>query len=122
MFKVTLKDNKRLDIEMSGSLNSEGMRRALDELVNKSEGIVHGRMLYDVVDFHLPSLAAVAIEFSRLPSMFGFLTKFDRAAVLTDKAWLQRVSEFEGRLIPGVEIKAFAREQREQAEAWLAGE
>jgi hypothetical protein len=122
VFKVTLRDNKRLDIEMSGSLNSEEMRRALDELVNMSEGIVHGRMLYDVVDFHLPSLAAVAIEFSRLPSMFGFLTKFERAAVLTDKTWLQRVSEFEGRLFPGLEIKAFAREQREQAEAWLAGE
>ena len=33
--------------------------RALDDLVRQSEGIEHGRMLYDVIDFHLPSLAAI---------------------------------------------------------------
>jgi hypothetical protein len=36
------------------------------------------------------------IEFSRLPAMFGLIKKFDRAAVLTDKTWLKKVSEFEG--------------------------
>ncbi len=75
----------RLDIEMSGKLNAEEMRIALDELVNKSENIEDGKMLYEVIDFHLPSLGAIAIEFSRLPSMLGLMKKFDRAAVLTDK-------------------------------------
>lgn len=46
-------------------------------------------MLYDVIDFHLPSLGAIAIEFSRLPSMFGLIKKFRRAAVLTDKNWIK---------------------------------
>ncbi|MEW8429158.1 MAG: STAS/SEC14 domain-containing protein [Candidatus Thiodiazotropha sp.] len=32
---------------------------------------------------------------------------------------MKRVSEFEGALIPGLEIRAFSREQREQAVAWL---
>ena len=77
-------------------------------------------MLYDVIDFHLPSLGAIAIEFSRLPSMFGLMKKFDRAAVLTDKTWLKKISEFEGHLFPGLEIKAFDRDQREEAEAWLS--
>lgn len=119
MFKVVKNGLNRIDIEMSGKLNAEEMKTALDELVSKSENIEHGKMLYDVVDFHLPSLDAIAIEFSRLPSMFGFLKKFNRAAVLTDKAWLKKVSEFEGVLIPGLEIKAFNRDQKEQAEIWL---
>lgn len=51
MFKATLNSGARLDIEMSGSPNSTEMRRALDD---NSVGIVHGRMLYDVVAFHLP--------------------------------------------------------------------
>jgi hypothetical protein len=122
MFRVIQKGANRLDIEISGKLNAEEMRIALDELVSKSEAIKNGIMLYDIIDFHLPSLDAIAIEFSRLPSMFGFLTKFDRAAVLTDKIWLKKVSEFEGALFPGLEIKAFSRDQRLEAETWLSSQ
>ena len=110
----------RIDIEMSGSLNTEEMKIALDELVDKSKDIQHGKMLYEVIDFHLPSLGAIAIEYSRLPSMFGLLRKFDKAAILTDKTWLKMVSELEGALYPGIEIKAFKKNQRTEAEAWLS--
>jgi len=120
MFMITQNGVNRLDIEMSGKLNSEEMKIALDELVLKSENIVNGKMLYDVIDYHLPSLGAIGIEFSRLPSMFGLMKKFNRAAVLTDKTWLKKVSEFEGVLFPGLEIKAFDRDQKEEAEAWLS--
>ena len=120
MFKVIEHGLNRLDIEMSGKLNAEGMSSALDELVSKSRNIRNGKMLYDVIDFHLPSLDAIAIEFSRLPSMFGLLSKFDRAAVLTDKTWLKKVSGFEGALFPDLEIKAFSRDQKEEAAAWLS--
>lgn len=119
MFKVTRVNESRLDVEMSGKLNSLQMENALDELVSKSEGIKDGRMLYDVVDFHLPSMGAIGIEFSRLPSMLGLMSRFSRAAVLTDKTWLQMASEIEGALFPGLEIKAFDREQKAEAEAWL---
>ena len=120
MFKVTRVNEYRLDIKMSGKLNSEQMEKALDELVIKSEGIENGSMLYDVVDYHLPSLRAIVIEFSRLPSMLRFIKKFKRAAVLTDKTWLKKVSEIEGVLYPGLEIKAFSRGQKVEAETWLS--
>jgi hypothetical protein len=105
---------------MSGKLNSEEMKVALDELVSKSEHIENGKMLYEVIDYHLPSLGAIAIEFSRLSAMLGLMKKFDRAAVLTDKKWLKKASELEGMLIPGLAIKAFDRDQKEAAEAWLS--
>ena len=120
MFKVIPKGINRLDIEMSGKLNAEDMKIALDELVSKSKNIENGKMIYDVVNFHLPSLNAIVIELSRLPSMFGFLKKFKRAAVLTDKTWLKKVSEFEGAFFPGLKIKAFSRDQKVEAEAWLS--
>ena len=122
MFKVEQNGMNRLDIQLSGKLDTEEMKMALEELVRKSEDIEHGRMLYEIIDFHLPSLGAIVIEFSRLPSMFGFLKKFDRAAVLTDRTWLKKVSEFEGVLYPGLEIKAFRRDQKAEAEAWLSRE
>ena len=120
MFKVIPNGRNRLDIEMSGKLNAEDMKIALDELVSKSKNIENGKMLYEITDFHLPTLGAIGVEFSRLPAMFGLMKKFDRAAVLTDKTWLKKVSEFEGALYPGLEIKAFNLDQKEEAEAWLS--
>lgn len=120
MLKVIPNGPNRLDIELSGKLNSEEMKIALDELVSLSKNIRNGKMLYEIVDFQLPSLGAIAVEFSRLPAMFGLLKHFDRAAVLTDKTWLRNVSEIEGMLFPGLEIKAFNLNQKAVAEAWLA--
>jgi len=119
MFKITKSGTNRLNIELSGKLNSEEMQIALDELENKSKDIENGLMFYDVINFHLPSLGAIAIEFSRLPSMFGLIKKFKRAAVLTDKNWIKKASELEGVFIPGLEIKAFNRDQKQEAETWL---
>ena len=85
MFKVTPNGKNRIDIELSGKLDSDEMRTALDDLVDKSDNIENGIMLYDVIDFHMPSLSAIAIEFSRLPEMFGLIRKFSKAAVLSDK-------------------------------------
>ncbi len=73
MFKVIPNGNNRLDIELSGKLNAEDMKMALDDLVSKSKIFENGKMLYDVIDFHLPSLGAITIELSRFPSMFGLM-------------------------------------------------
>lgn len=119
MFEVIAIADDRLDIRMSGRLDSHSMKIALDEITSKSEHIENGKMLYEVIDFQLPTPEAIVIEFSRLPSMLGLMKKFSRAAVLTDKTWLKKVSELEGHLIPGLEIKAFNMDQRTEAEAWL---
>ncbi|MBT5230945.1 MAG: STAS/SEC14 domain-containing protein, partial [Methylococcales bacterium] len=91
-----------------------------DDLISKSDNIENGKMLYKFFDFHLPSLGAIGVEFSRLPAMFRLMRKFDRVAVLTDKAWLQKASELEGALYPGLDIKAFNHDQKTDAEAWLS--
>ena len=120
MFKVIPNGANRLDIELSGKLDTEDMRTALDELEDKSKNIENGKMLYEIIDLTIPSLGAIGVEFSRLPAMFGLMKKFDRVAVLTDKTWLKKASELEGVLYPGLEIKAFNRDQKAEAEAWLS--
>jgi hypothetical protein len=121
MFQVLPNGPNRIDIVFGGKLDSEDMRAALDELFSKSKGIEHGRMLYRVKDFKLPTLGAFAVEFSRLPKLFGLIRKFDRAAVLADQDWVQKASEIEGALIPGLKIKAFDLDEADEAERWLAG-
>jgi hypothetical protein len=61
MFKVIENGMNRLDIEMSGRLDAESMKVALDELVSKSKNIENGKMLYVIIDFQLPTLSAIGI-------------------------------------------------------------
>ena len=120
MFKILKVGQNRLDIEMRGQLDAASMNLALDEIARKSEHIENGQMLYVITDFQLPTIGAIGIELSRLPSMLGLIKKFNRGAVLTDKKWLKKASGLEGTLIPGIAIKAFGLDDRDKAESWLS--
>lgn len=120
MLEIRKPAPNRLDLELRGALDADAMRAGLDDLLAKAEGVEHGAMLYTIPEFAMPTLGALGVELERLPKLFGLLGKFDRCAVLSDAAWLRTAAEVEGALIPGLEIKAFALDQTEAAEAWLA--
>lgn len=119
MFKVTRVSPIRIDVEFGGKLDGDEMNAALDELVSATEGIEHGQLLCRVGEFALPTFEGLKVEFSRLPSMIGLIRKFRRCAVMAEQGWLKTISELEGALIPGVEIKGFALDHQATAEAWL---
>lgn len=119
MFQVTRNGENRIDVDFAGKLDSDAMRAALDELSQKSEGIEHGRMLYRIGEFELPTLGAIGVELAHIPQLFRFARRFDRMAVVADKEWVRTVSQVEGALIPGLTIKAFDSIQEADAEAWL---
>ncbi len=119
MFEVAKNGPNRLDIDIGGKLDSYEMKAALEELFSNAKDIEHGRMLYRVRDFNLPTLGAIGVELSHLPEAFRFIKKFDRAAVLADKKWVRKASEVEGAFIPGLNIKAFDLNQEAEAESWL---
>ena len=119
MLTVTKISDDRLDLELTGMLDADMMALALDDLIEKSEGIEHGKMMYSIPEFEMPTAGALAIELTRLPGLFGLLQKFDRCAVLSNRTWLRTMAEIEGVMIPGLEIKAFEYKDAEAAEAWL---
>jgi hypothetical protein len=121
MFKIIPKDPNRIDIEISGKVDADGMKVALAELVKTCADVEHGRMLYRIRDFEFPSFGALAVELSQLPQLFKLVHKFDRIAVLADKEWVRKAGELEGKLFPGLEIKGFELHEQDEAERWLAG-
>lgn len=120
MLKVTKSSSNRVDIELDGELNSDQMRTALDKLIEASDGVRNGLMLYRITDFELPTVGAIAVELSRLPKLFGLLGKFDKCAVLSDSAWIRTTAEIEGAVFPGIKIKSFELDENEAAESWLS--
>lgn len=120
MLKILPNGSNRLDLELSGKLDAVQMEVALDEFSNLSAGFENATLLYEIADFQMPTLSALGVEFSRLPALLGVMRRFRKVAVLTDTTWLKKVSEWEGALYPGLEIKSFGRAERAAAEAWLA--
>ena len=121
MLNVSKPSANRLDIELSGVLDADAMRTALDHLIEKSEGITQGKMLYKICEFEMPTLGAMAVELRRMPKLFSLTRKFDKCAVLSDTAWIRTAAEIEGAVIPSLAIKSFALSETEAAEAWLDG-
>ncbi len=119
MFTITKVSDNRLDMEFDGKLDADAMKATLDEFVAKSAGISHGRMFYRITNFQFPTAGAMAVELSRIPELLKVIRQFDRAAILADEGWIRKISEWEGKLIPSFEIKAFRRDQEAEAEAWL---
>lgn len=120
MLSITRSAPDRIDIELNGEIDADIMRAGLDDLFAKSADIRHGRMLYRIPEFSMPTLGAIGIEISRLPQLFGLLGRFERCAVLSDAGWLRTTAELEGKFFPGLEIRSFALNDVSAAETWLA--
>ncbi|WP_292288660.1 STAS/SEC14 domain-containing protein [Marivita sp.] len=119
MLKITKPEPNRIDLDLSGKITSEEMASGLDDLLEKSQDVNAGRMLYTISSFAFPDLSAIAVEMARLPKLFSLLARFDRCAVLSDAAWIRTAAEVEGGFLPGIDFKAFDLSARDQAEAWL---
>lgn len=111
----------RIEIELSAPLDSVMMEAGLDDLIEKSEGIENGVILYRITSFSMPTFGAFVTEMEKLPQLMHLLGKFEKCAVLTDQGWLKAAAVVEGALLPGLQIKAFDLAEHTAAEAWLAG-
>jgi len=119
MFDVQRQSDHRVDIHVSGAIDAAAMRAGLDALVDASMDVRNGLMLYRIENITMPTPGAMMVEFARLPQLIALIGRFDRAAVCSDVAWVRRAAEVEGRLIPGLKIKAFELDEVGAAEAWL---
>lgn len=119
MLIVTHPAPNRLDIELSAMLDADMMRAGLDDLFEKSQAITDGLLMYKIPSFSMPTGGALVVEMMRLPQMFEMIRHFKRCAVVTDIAWLRTAAEFEGAMIPQLEIKGFAMDDLDAAESWL---
>ncbi|MCW8193422.1 STAS/SEC14 domain-containing protein [Proteobacteria bacterium 005FR1] len=119
MFDIKQKGVNRVDVDFSGKIDSAEMRAAMDDLATKTSGVEGGRMRLRIGEFRLPTVGAMAVELSRFPQLFRLIGRFDRVAVVADERWVRKIAEFEGKFVPGIEIKAFGWSQEAMAEAWL---
>ena len=119
MLTITKPSDNRVDITFDGGIDANIMTAALDKLFDASKDVKNGVSLYTITNFDMPTLGAIGVEFTKLPQLFGLLSKFQKVAILSDSAFIRTAGEVEGFLLPGVEIKSFHLNERAVAENWL---
>ncbi len=119
MLNIYLKEPNMVGVDLDGSIDAAEMAVGLDALIELCDGMEGGGMFYRITDFQMPTLNALAVEFRKLPQLFRLVRSIDKAAVLTNQGWIKTVSELEGALIPGLEIKAFDLDEEDAALDYL---
>lgn len=69
----------------------------------------------------VPEFEGIAIDalFKDLKFALGHWSRFDKEAVVTDKSWLRTATEFAGKLIPHMEVRAFSTREVDAARRWI---
>ncbi|MEY4642020.1 MAG: hypothetical protein RLZZ227_2014 [Pseudomonadota bacterium] len=119
MFDVIRVADDRLNLTIGGKLDSDEAAQLIAALFRHSTGIRQGRMLIDIDGFDLPTFGGLKVELARLPDLWHLSRQFAHAALLADETWLRGLGNVESKLMPGLVIKSFRKDQRYHAETWL---
>ena len=122
MLKVQSKEPGIIEIEIDGEIDATEMEAGLNRLFELSADLKGGGLFYRITNFAMPTMAAIGVKMTSMPKLFALITKFDKAAVLTDESWIATASSIEGALIPGLDIKPFDLDAEEAALAYLRGQ
>lgn len=103
---------------MSGEVTGEDYDRVAADLEARLQRHEKLSLYVDMVDFTDMTAEALLKDFRYSFSKFGDLKRFPREAVVTDRHWVKALVRLADPLLPYVEIKTFAPDEREAALAW----
>lgn len=104
-----------LAIKITGTLTTEDVdayKKLIDERIAADE--VFG-LVVDMTGFDDITAGAMAEDLKYEASLAGKLHHFPKVALISDKQWINSLVRMAGRLVPGVEVKAFHPDDRTAA-------
>ncbi|HEY5851621.1 MAG TPA: STAS/SEC14 domain-containing protein [Lysobacter sp.] len=104
----------------SGTLDGDDYDRCIADIESRLAQHQRIGVFCDLTGFTGLTAQAMGKDLSYAFGKFGEYHRFARGAIITDKHWLARISEFSGRLFPHTEILAFDPHEREAALLWAS--
>lgn len=121
MWEIANSKPNQIDLSLSGSLDAVEMSLLLDEFLAASKDMEHGKMLYSVTKFEMPTISALAVEIKYLPRLFSLLSRIDKVALCCDADWIKTAAKIESAILPGITVETFGPDDKTEAQAWLDG-
>jgi hypothetical protein len=113
---IPIESQKVVGIRINGKIEKADMEKITRDIDEKLKSQEKLRIYVELESFGGISFEAF-IEDIKLG--FSHLREFEKKAVVSDKAWVARLADWGGQLIPSMEVKHFTFEEREKALDWV---
>ena len=107
-------------MKIAGELSGSDVQRAYDALGTALKQHERVSFFAEVDDSFELSLDAMVKDITNGLSQLGKLTRYHRAAVVTDKKWLATLARVEGLVFAWMEVRVFPISEREAAFDWAS--
>lgn len=128
--KIILGGNEMIEIlelsdivvgmRLSGSITADDVEKAYkvtEEALEKHERV----SLYAEVDASTAlTFEGILKDLVNIPGQLGKLSRYYRAAVVTDLKWIATAARFEGLVFSSIDVRVFAMSDREKAITWVS--
>ncbi|HEY5804770.1 MAG TPA: STAS/SEC14 domain-containing protein [Lysobacter sp.] len=104
----------------SGTLDGDDYDRCIADIEARLAQHQRIGIFCDLTGFTGLTAQAMGKDLRYALGKFGEYRRFARGAIITDKHWLARISEFSGHFFPHTEIRSFDPDEREAALLWAS--
>lgn len=107
-------------IKVSGNLTADDVKaayKAVEDAFKDHDRISFFAEIEDSISITIDGLVKDFIEGI---SHFGKMSKYYRAAVVTDKGWIATMARFEGLVFSSIDVRVFETKERARAFAWAS--
>src|SRR5574338_645928 len=107
-------------MKISGSITAEDISKAYkatEEKLKDNERISFFAEIDDSMAFTFEGLVK---DLTEAVGQFGKLSKYYRAAIVTNKGWLGALARVEGLVFSSIDVRVFAPDERDKAFAWAS--
>lgn len=105
----------------AGTLTGDDYDRCIAEIETRLAAFRRIGMFCDLTAMTGLTAQALGKDLRYALGKLGEYDRFARAALISERDWLDRVSALAGRLLPDTEVRAFAAGQQAEAIAWAGG-
>lgn len=122
MIEILESQKHLVAMKLSGSLTAEDIGKAYkasEEKLKENERI---SFFAEIEDSTALTLEGLWKDLSEGIGQFGKLSKYYRAAVVTDKGWLGAMARVEGLVFSSIDVRVFPLGERDKAFAWASEE
>ena len=104
---------------VGGTLQGPAVARVFDALEDALAEHATVNLYAEIVDLRGLSLEAALKDTVASLKLLPRLGRIGRYAVVANQAWIRTAASLEGRLHPGLTVRAFGLEEAEEALAWV---
>ncbi len=120
MIEILESANYLVAMKISGSITADDISnayKATEEKLKENERISFFAEIDDSMSFTLEGLIR---DLKEALGQFGKLSKYYRAAIVTNKGWLGALARVEGLVFSSIDVRVFPPEERDKAFAWAS--